>query len=72
MKKGILIVVGIILLLVIIVSYVVGKYNSMITMEEDVLNKQAQVEVVLQRRFDLIPNLVESVKGIMQQEQRKD
>jgi LemA protein len=69
MKKGILIVVGIILLLVIIVSYVVGKYNSMITMEEDVLNKQAQVEVVLQRRFDLIPNLVESVKGIMQQEQ---
>ena len=69
MKKGILILLAVILLLVILVSYVVGQYNSMVMQEEEVNNKQAQVETVLQRRFDLIPNLVESVRGMMQQEQ---
>jgi LemA protein len=69
MKKGLLVLLGVILLLVILVGYVVGQYNNMVVQEEDVFNKQAQVEVVLQRRFDLIPNLVESVKGMMQQEQ---
>lgn len=69
MKKGTMIILGIILLLVILVGYVVGKYNSMVMQEEEVNNKQAQVETVLQRRYDLIPNLVESVRGMMQQEQ---
>lgn len=69
MKKGVLILLGVVLLLIILVGYVVGKYNAMVVQEEEVNNKQAQVEVVLQRRFDLIPNLVESVKGMMQQEQ---
>ena len=69
MKKGMLIFLVFVVLLVVLVGYVVGKYNTMILKEEDVFNKQAQVEVVLQRRFDLIPNLVESVKGMMQQEQ---
>jgi len=64
-----MIILGIILLLVILVGYVVGKYNSMVMQEEEVNNKQAQVETVLQRRYDLIPNLVESVRGMMQQEQ---
>ncbi len=69
MKKGMIVLLGIVLLLVVLIGYIVGKYNSMVLKEEDVFNKQAQVEVVLQRRFDLIPNLVESVKGMMQQEQ---
>jgi LemA protein len=69
MKKGLLIFLGIILLLVIVIGYVVGQYNSMVMQEEEVNNAQAQVETVLQRRFDLIPNLVESVRGMMQQEQ---
>lgn len=50
-------------------SFFVGKYNTMITAQKDIENQQAQVEVQLQRRFDLIPNLVESVKGIMDQEE---
>jgi LemA protein len=69
MKKGLLIFLGIVLLLIVIVGYVVGQYNGMVMQEEEVNNAQAQVETVLQRRFDLIPNLVASVKGIMQQEQ---
>ena len=69
MKKGTVILLGVVALLLVIVGYVVGQYNSMVLKEEDVFNKQSQVEVVLQRRFDLIPNLVESVKGMMQQEQ---
>lgn len=70
MKKGLLIALGgIALLAVLVVGVVVGKYNTMVQSEQDVENKQAQVEVVLQRRFDLIPNLVESVKGVLTQEQ---
>ena len=70
MKKGLLLTLGGIALVVILVAGVlIGKYNSMVKAEEEVSNKFAQVEVVLQRRFDLIPNLVESVKGVLTQEQ---
>lgn len=48
---------------------VLGLRNSLVVMEEDVRNQWAQVEVQYQRRYDLIPNLVESVKGVMEQEQ---
>ncbi|MFC1607577.1 LemA family protein [Candidatus Latescibacterota bacterium] len=44
-------------------SWVKGNYNSMVTMDEEVNGAWAQLENVLQRRFDLIPNLVETVKG---------
>lgn len=44
-------------------------YNSLVTLNEQVKSQWAQVETQYQRRFDLIPNLVESVKGIMKQEQ---
>jgi LemA protein len=44
-------------------------YNSFVGQEEGIKAQWAQVENQLQRRNDLIPNLVESVKGIMQQEQ---
>jgi len=67
MSKGLkifLIVLAIIILLVIILySTIKGTYNSLVTLDEDVNNKWAQVENVLQRRYDLIPNLVETVKG---------
>jgi LemA protein len=45
-------------------------YNKLITANEQVNNQWAQVESQYQRRFDLIPNLVESVKGVMSQEQK--
>lgn len=46
----------------------VSGYNKVITMDEEVKGAWAQVENQLQRRFDLIPNLVETVKGVATQE----
>ena len=68
MKKGCLIglVVGVVLIIIIgisLYSFVKNTYNGMVTMEENVTQKWAQVENVYQRRADLIPNLVEVVKG---------
>lgn len=45
-------------------------YNNLVSANEAVNNQWAQVETQYQRRFDLIPNLVNSVKGVMQQEQK--
>jgi LemA protein len=55
-------------LVLIVVGYGACKYNSMVRAQEDVDGSWAQVENVLQRRADLIPNLVETVKGYAQQE----
>ena len=49
--------------------YIGGTYNSLVKGNESVYTQWAQVESQYQRRFDLIPNLVESVKGVMEQEQ---
>lgn len=45
-----------------------GSYNSFVRLDQAVAGQWAQVETQYQRRFDLIPNLVESVKGIFEQE----
>lgn len=45
-----------------------GTYNTMVTLDEEVKEAWAQVDTQLQRRFDLIPNLVETVKGFAAQE----
>lgn len=66
MKKFGLVILGV-LTIGVIYSFVV--YNSFITSEEVINNQWAQVQIQYQRRFDLIPNLVESVKGVMKQEQ---
>lgn len=58
-----------IIVIVIILGYVGMTYNSFVVKKENLTNQWAQVETQYQRRFDLIPNLVESVKGIMKQEQ---
>jgi len=58
------------LFVVIIVGvYAFMMYNRLVSASENVDAQWAQVEGQYQRRFDLIPNLVESVKGIMEQEQ---
>ncbi|MCP4681964.1 MAG: LemA family protein [Desulfobacterales bacterium] len=62
--KTLLIVIGILVVfLVIPYSFLKGTYNSLVTMDEGVKGAWAQVENQLQRRYDLIPNLVETVKG---------
>jgi LemA protein len=62
---------GIIILvvLVLLVVWVIAKYNSLITLRNQVNNGWKQIDVQLKRRHDLIPNLVETVKGYMQFEQ---
>lgn len=67
MKKGVWIIVGI---LAIFVIWGFSSYNSLILLNETVDAQWAKVETQYQRRFDLIPNLVNSVKGILTQEQK--
>ena len=68
MSPGIiaLIVVGVIGLL--FVLWAVGVYNNLVTLRNRFKNAFAQIDVQLKRRFDLIPNLVETVKGYMAHE----
>ena len=61
-----LIIVGAILVLIIIA--VIGIYNALIRLRNQVDNAWSQIDVQLKRRHDLIPNLVETAKGYMQHE----
>ncbi|HOM99131.1 MAG TPA: LemA family protein [Acidobacteriota bacterium] len=68
-KKVVLgLLIAIVLVLLVVIVVFVGTYNRLVTMEESVDGAWAQVETVLQRRYDLIPNLVNTVKGFAQQE----
>ena len=72
MSKGKMILVGVLvallLLAVSLYGFVKGNYNRFVSLDEGVKSAWAQVENQLQRRFDLIPNLVETVKGYAKQE----
>ncbi len=61
--KIIIPVAVVVIIILIIYGSFAGTYNKMVTMEETVKASWSQVENVYQRRFDLIPNLVETVKG---------
>src|SRR6202043_1129147 len=69
MKKGIVALVVVALVAVVIGGMYIGSRNEMVRKNEAVKSDWAQVDVVLQRRADLIPNLVETVKGFAAQEQ---
>lgn len=67
--KGALIIVGILVLVLLIFGgKLMGTRNELVTDREAINGAWAQVDVVLQRRADLIPNLVETVKGFAKQE----
>src|SRR3989344_5339696 len=66
MNKTWMIVLGVVVLLAL---YVGSSYNSLVSKNETADAQWATVETQYQRRFDLIPNLVNSVKGILTQEQ---
>ena len=69
MNKGAIIAIIVVVALILIVfAWVVGVRNSMVTKQANVEEAWAQVENVYQRRADLIPNLVETVKGAAKQE----
>jgi LemA protein len=55
-------------ILVILILWVMGAYNGLVGMRNTVKNAWAQIDVQLKRRYDLIPNLVETVKGYAKHE----
>lgn len=66
---GLLTVLGILLVLVILVAlWVMGIYNRLVTLRNRFKNAFAQIDVQLKRRYDLIPNLVETAKGYLKHE----
>jgi LemA protein len=69
MKKGTIVLVVVALVVVVLAGMYVSSRNQMVTKNEAVKSAWAEVDVVLQRRADLIPNLVETVKGFAAQEQ---
>ena len=59
----------IVAIIVILLFIVIGMYNGLVRSRQKVKNAWSQIDVQLQRRFDLIPNLVDSVKGYMKHEE---
>ena len=59
------VVVGVVLLLVL---WVIGLYNGLVVLRNRYKNAYAQIDVQLKRRYDLIPNLVETAKGYLEHE----
>ena len=68
MRKVLGPIAGIVIILVVLGVMVVPSYNKLVTQEENVDQAYAQVENQLQRRLDLIPNLVNTVKGFASHE----
>lgn len=69
MGKGVIAVIIVVLIALAIFGQYVGVRNTLVTKNEAVKSTWSQVDVVLQRRADLIPNLVETVKAYAKQEQ---
>src|SRR6202140_5916814 len=69
MKTGLIVIVVLVLIALVAFGQYVGVRNTLVTKNEAVKASWSQVDILLQRRADLIPNLVATVKGIAQQEQ---
>jgi LemA protein len=69
MSKGLIVVIVLVVIALLAFGPYVGVRNSLVTKNEAVKAAWSQVDIVLQRRADLIPNLVATVKGYAQQEQ---
>jgi len=63
MSTGLIILIGILVILILIALYVMSTYNSLVQGRNKVKDQWSQIDVILKRRSDLIPNLVETVKG---------
>ena len=63
MNRALIVVGGLVIIVLIVVMALAGTYNRLVTLDQAVQSQWAQVESVYQRRADLIPNLVATVKG---------
>lgn len=68
MNPSLIALIVILVVLVLLVFWVIGIYNKLVKLRERASNALAQIDVQLRRRHDLIPNLVETVKGYMAHE----
>lgn len=68
MGTGLIILIVVIILMVILVAVAIGMYNGLVRMRNNAREAWAQIDTQLQRRADLIPNLVETVKGYAKHE----
>ena len=69
MAKALIVIIVLALIALVVFGQYVGVRNTLVSKNEAVKSAWSQVDIVLQRRADLIPNLVETVKGYAQQEQ---
>ena len=60
--------IGILVVVVLLILWFIGVYNSLVQLRNKVRNQFSQIDVQLKKRFDLIPNLVETVKGYAKHE----
>lgn len=59
----------VLIVVVLLILFIIGIYNGLVMARQKVRNAWSQIDVQLQRRFDLIPNFVETVKGYMKHEE---
>ena len=69
-EKGIAILIAVFAVIGIIIGTIAGSYNGLVNQQEEVENKHSVISVQLQRRADLIPNFVNTVKGYSDYEQK--
>src|SRR5687767_1898082 len=68
MEIGLVLLAFIALLTIFVLFFVIGAYNALVTLRNRYKNAYSQIDVQLKRRYDLIPNLVETAKGYLQHE----
>ena len=65
---GLMFIGAVILIGIFVLVFVIGGYNALVTLRNRYKNAYSQIDVQLKRRYDLIPNLVETAKGYLQHE----
>jgi LemA protein len=65
---GLIVAIVVLVVVIVVVGFIIGVYNKLVTMRNRYKNAYAQIDVQLKRRYDLIPNLVETAKGYIKHE----
>jgi LemA protein len=66
--SGLGVLIGLVVLVAVVALFVIGQYNALVMLRNRFKNAFAQIDVQLKRRYDLIPNLVETAKGYLKHE----